>query len=145
MKRGPLLALALTVAVLAAGLLSFGLTRWLAAPAAAPDDELAWMQSEFHLTPAQVAAIDRLHDDYAPVCMAHCAAINRARAQLATAPDPAAARTELARLEAVCSDATQAHLQRVAAIMPPAQAARFLALTTPKVAAQSHAAPLDLR
>ena len=147
MKRGPLLALALTVAVLAAGFLAFGLTRWLArpAPVATTDNELAWMQSEFHLTPAQVATIEKLHDDYDPICMEHCAAIVRARKQLATASDPDAARAELARLETVCRDATQAHLQRVAAVMAPAEGARFLALTTPKVATQSHAAPLDLR
>jgi hypothetical protein len=122
---------------LAAAALAFGVT-WLALRPSADTDEIAWLRTEFNLTPVQVTAIQQLHDDYFPVCMAHCAAISKARKQ--SAP-PA----EIARLEAVCHDATLAHLQRVAAVMPPAEAARFLALVTPKVSGQSHATPLGLQ
>lgn len=142
MKR-PIL---LIVCTLAAGLLAFGLTRWACAPRmAGPGDEIAWMQSEFKLTPSQVAVIEKLHDDYHPVCMDHCKRILQARKNLASAPDKTAAQAELLRLEAVCHDATLAHLQRVAAVMTPDQGARFLSLVQPKVSGQSHHAPLGLK
>jgi hypothetical protein len=130
-----------TLLALAAAALAFGITHLCLRPsatAAANPDEIAWLRAEFNLTPVQVAAIEKLHADYHPVCMTHCAAITEAREQ--SAP-PA----ELARLEAVCRDATLAHLQRVAAVMSPAEAARFLALVEPKVSGHSHATPLGLK
>lgn len=138
----------LLLAVVAAAL-AFGLTYALLQPSAPPADmdELAWLQKEFHLTAAQTAAIDQLHDDYFPVCMDHCKRIVRAREALvaATPSDRAAAEAELARLKTVCHDATLAHLKRVAAVMPPDEGARFLALVGPKVSGQNHDAPLGLQ
>ncbi|CAM3122874.1 hypothetical protein [Rariglobus hedericola] len=129
----------------AAAVLAFGITHFaLRHPATAPT-ELAWMQKEFHLTAAQTAVIEKIHTDYQPVCADHCARIIKAREQLASAADPAAARVELARLEAVCQQATQTHLQRVADVMSPADAARFLALVGPKLSNQNHSAPLGLK
>jgi hypothetical protein len=129
-----------TLLALSAAALAFGVTFLCLRPsvAAASPDEIAWLRTEFHLTPAQLAAVKQLHADYHPVCMAHCAAITEARE---TSAPPA----ELARLEAVCRDATLAHLQRVAAVMPPAEGTRFLALVTPKVSGQPHDAPLGLK
>lgn len=109
--------------------------------------EFAWLQSEFRLTAEQTSAVAKLHDDYDPVCMTHCRAIIKARAKLSAAPasEQPAARAELTRLEAVCHDATLAHLKRVAAVMSPDQGARFLALVEPKLSGQNHAAPLGLK
>jgi hypothetical protein len=126
---------------LAAGLLAFAATsRFLSAktdaPLANPEDRLAWLAREFHLTPGQAAAAERLQIAYAPVCEAHCAAIADAERALAEADDDSArvaARAELARLEKVCADATRAHLEAIAALMEPAQAVRFLALMEPRV------------
>jgi Spy/CpxP family protein refolding chaperone len=140
--------LALVVAALA-----FGLTRWLAPHPHADADEMAWMKTEFHLTPAQTAAIEKLHEDYSPVCMEHCRLIREARARLTAldaanqraTPDYAAAQAEMTRLKAVCHDATQKHLKAVAAQMSPDEGRRFLDLTIPKLAGQSHDAPLDPR
>lgn len=136
-----------TLLALAAAALAFGVTHFCLRPSSADTDEIAWMRTEFKLTDTQVAAIEKLHDDYFPVCMAHCAAITRARKQLDAAPpdEKPAAQAEFARLQAVCHDATLAHLQRVAAVMPPDQGARFLALVGPKVSGQSHDAPLGLK
>jgi hypothetical protein len=134
-----------SLVALAAAAFAFGITHLaLRHPAPAPA-KLAWMQKEFHLTAAQTAAIEKIHADYAPVCAEHCARIIKARDQLASAADPAAARAELTRLEAICRDATQAHLQRVAAAMSAKEGARFLALVGPKVSSQTHAAPLGLK
>ena len=127
-----------TLLALAAAALAFGITHLCLRNAATNADEIAWLRNEFNLTAIQIAAIEKLHDDYEPVCMAHCDAITQARQK--SAP-PA----ELTRLEAVCHDATLAHLQRVAAVMPPAEGARFLALVTPKISGQSHDAPLGLK
>jgi hypothetical protein len=143
-NRGLLFA----ICVLVAGLASFGLTRWIAAPTAAEmTDEISWMRDEFHLSPTQTAAIEKLHDDYFPVCMEHCRLVAKARKSLATAPaaDQPAAQAELLRLETVCQDATRAHLQRVAAVMPPDEGERFLALVLPKLTHLEHNAPLGLK
>jgi hypothetical protein len=143
-KRG----LLFVVCVIVAGLASFGLTRWIATPAVVEmDDEITWMRDEFHLSPAQTAAIEKLHDDYFPVCMEHCRLVGAARKSLAAAPaaEKPAAQAEILRLETVCQDATRAHLQRVAAVMPPDEGERFLALVLPKLTHLEHNAPLGLK
>ena len=142
----------LVLLALAVGAIAFGLTRWLACPHA-DADELAWMKTEFHLTSAQTAAIEQLHDDYSPVCMEHCRLIREAGVRLTAfdtasqrnSADYAAAFAEMNRLKGVCHDATQKHLEAVAAQMSPDEGRRFLDLTLPKLVDQSHAAPLDLR
>lgn len=130
MKR----ALLLIVLVVAVGAVAFVVTRGLVPRP--PADSLDWMTREFELTPAQRAAIDRLHADYAVVCERHCAAIIAAR----EAGDP----VELRRLETVCNESTRAHLRAVAAHMEPAAARRFLELVEPKIADHRHEAPLGL-
>jgi hypothetical protein len=143
-KRGLIFALC----VLVAGLASFGLTRWLASPAVVVmNDEITWIRDEFHLSPAQTAAIEKLHDDYFPVCMEHCKLVVAARKSLASAPvsEKPAAQAELLRLETVCQNATRAHLQRVAAVMPPGEGQRFLALVLPKLTHLEHTSPLGLK
>lgn len=144
MKRGVLLALT----VLAAGLLAFGITRYFGPSAPAEmTDEIAWMRSEFHLTAEQAAAVEKLHDDYFPVCMEHCRLVARARKTLAaaSADERPSAQAELARLQSVCETATREHLRRVAAAMPPAEGERFLALVLPKLTHLEHNAPLGLK
>ncbi|MDR1280537.1 MAG: hypothetical protein LBK99_06910 [Opitutaceae bacterium] len=145
MKR----ALCIIVSALAAGLLAFGLTAWLARPSvSAPAGELAWLRAEFLLTPAQAAAVEKLHAAYEPVCEEHCARVRQARADLDGTVTPearAAATAELARLERLCKDTTRAHLREVAACMDPAQARRFLALTEPRLDATAHAGPVGIR
>ncbi|AHF89037.1 hypothetical protein OPIT5_00875 [Opitutaceae bacterium TAV5] len=141
--------LRIVFSALAAGLLAFGLTAWLARPSAsAPAGELAWLRAEFSLTPEQAAAVEKLHAAYEPVCEDHCARVQQARADLDAAATPearAAATAELARLEQLCKDTTRAHLREVAACMDPAQARRFLALTEPRLDATAHAGPVGLR
>jgi len=144
-------ALCLAIA-LVAGLVSFGLTRWIAA-SSAPADEMAWLRQEFALTPAQSEAIERLHADYRPVCAEHCARIMEARERLvalerAGGPDTAAhaaAAAEMAQLIRTCTESTRRHLEAVAALMSPDQGRRYLELVGAKVAQHSHAEPFGLR
>lgn len=135
-----------TLVALAAAAIAFGVTHLCLRPSA-DADEIAWMRTEFSLTDTQVATIEKLHEDYHPVCMTHCAAITKARAQLddASTADKPSAQAELSRLETVCHDATQAHLTRVASVMSPEQGARFLKLVLPKVSGQAHDGPLGLK
>jgi hypothetical protein len=144
--------LRLILLALAVGGIAFGLTRLLAHPHA-KTDEMAWMKTEFHLTPAQTAAIEKIHEAYAPVCMEHCRRIRDTRALLQSietagrlnTAEHAAALAEMIRLKGICHDATQKQLEDVAAQMAPAEGRRFLALTLPKLSDQSHDGPIDLR
>ena len=141
--------------ILCAGVGGFGafqITRWAGStPPAQGVAPLTWLKSEFHLSTSQMAAIETLHHDYQPVCRDHCEKIHQARARLAAAKPASAtgeanaALAELARVEAVCRDATRAHLERVAALMAPADGARFLALMVPKLASPSAEASCDLK
>jgi hypothetical protein len=45
----------------------------------------------------------------------------------------------------VCREATRAHLLRVAAIMDPAQAERFIDLVLPKLSGQKHDESCELK
>ena len=138
MSRRPLLLLALA---LAAGLLGYGLTRLAvrtpAAEAAATEAQLDWLAREFSLDDDARAEVARLQAAYEPVCETQCAAVARVQASLRSAGDSparAAAEAELARLKRVCAEATQTHLREVAALMPPAEAKRFLVMMEPRVA-----------
>ena len=132
-----LLALAVAVAAI-----SFFHTRGLAPQAA--EDQKAWLQREFKLSPAQMAAVDKLQSDYQPVCTGHCRLIMEARDRLAAHPADAAAQADVTRLEGVCHDATMQHLREVAAVMAPDQGRRFLTLVEPKVSRHQHEGPLGL-
>ena len=98
-------------AVVAACALAFGVCYTMSDEpelrrAARENDAMAWLQTEFHLSEGQFAAIKQLHDDYGVVCGAHCAAIMAAKAR----PAPAA---EIAALEKTCVDAMADELNEV--------------------------------
>lgn len=140
MSRRPLVTVVL---VLVAALLGYGLTRLVLRPPApdelsSPEARMAWMEREFALSADACAQIKRLQSAYDPVCEKHCAAIVRAQAALRAAGDDptarAAAQAELARLKQVCAESTRAHLQAVAAQMPPAEAGRFMAMMEHRIA-----------
>jgi len=94
-------------------------------------DALAWLRTEFKLDLEQYAAIKKLHEDYREVCAGHCAAIMDAQNRHA----PAA---EVAALEKTCVAAMTAHFKRVAALMPPGQGERYLAIVLPRIADFDH-------
>jgi hypothetical protein len=139
--KTPLLLLALLLALGGGYLVTDRLLHSaLPPPAVGPEAKIDWLAREFSLSPAARTEIERLQLAYAPVCEGHCAAIAAAETALAAAraaSDPAAhtaAEAELERLKRVCAEATRAHLEAVAAHMPPPQAARFLALMEPRIA-----------
>lgn len=99
--------------------------------AAREKDAMAWLQVEFHLDEARFAAIKRLHEDYSVECGEHCAAIMAAREKKAP---PA----EIAALEKFCVDSMGVHFRKVAALMPPGEGERYLAVVLPRIAEHSH-------
>jgi hypothetical protein len=125
------------LAVLAAGAVSFGVFYVMnddpdVRHAAQERDAMAWLRAEFHLTDAQFAAVKRLHEGYGAECAEHCSMIASARRRHAPAG-------EVAGLEQVCVDSMTAHFRRVAALMPPGEGERYLALVLPRVKGYAHA------
>lgn len=137
--------LTLLAVVALVGGASYGLTRvfWPAAPA--DEDQVTWLAREFKLSAAQKTAVEKLHHAYLPVCSDHCAAIVDVRERLAFTPQDATLRTELARLERECQQATLAHVRQVAACMDAAQGRRFLALVEPRILHHDHHAAFGLK
>lgn len=129
--------------IVAAALAAFGVAYLVSGDpalraAAREDDSMAWLRAEFRLNEAQFAAVKQVHDDYSIACGKHCAAIMEARERQA----PAA---EVAALEKICVDAMTVHFRRVAALMPPGQGERYLAIVLPRVAGYSHRGAPDVR
>jgi hypothetical protein len=137
--------LTLLAVVLVVGAGSYGVARLLWPAPPADEDQMVWLAREFQLTPAQLAAVRKLHYDYLPICSDHCAAIVDAREQLARRPNDATLRAEVARLEKICQDATLRHVREVGACMDPEQSRRFLALVEPRILRHDHQAAFGLR
>lgn len=106
--------------------------------AAREGDAMAWLRAEFRLDEAQFGAIKRLHDEYGIACSRHCAAIMDARERKA----PAA---EVAALEQTCVEAMTVHFRQVAALMPPAQGERYLAMVLPRISGYTHQGAPNVR
>jgi hypothetical protein len=99
--------------------------------AAREGDAMAWLKEEFHLNDAQFSAIRRMHAEFAIACAGHCAAIAEARRRGAS---PA----EIAGLEDTCVNAMVGHFRSVAALMPPGEGSRYLAIVLPRIADYDH-------
>jgi hypothetical protein len=99
--------------------------------AARAQDAMTWLRLEFHLTPAQEAAITKLQSEYAVVCTEHCLAILDARKRAAP---------ELAALEKTCTDSMRKHFTQVAALMSPGEGERYLREVLPRIDRFAHAA-----
>jgi hypothetical protein len=99
--------------------------------AAREGDAMAWLKTEFHLNGEQFEAVRRVHADFSRVCAGHCAAIAAARGRGAS---PA----EIAALENACVVAMVDHFRRVAALMPPGEGRRYLAIVLPRIADYDH-------
>lgn len=146
MKRlAVILAAAVAAAVL--GYLLVGLRHGATAVAleGARGADLAWIRAEFAISDEQFVAVQALHDAYAGQCAQHCADIVAARthrdALRSAAGTPAELREaerRIVTLEAVCNDATRAHLRRVAGAMPAAEGERFLRTVEPHLAQIPH-------
>jgi hypothetical protein len=139
------------VFALVAGLAAFAVTRYVQATKS--PDEMTWLKEEFHLTPAQALAIGKLHQAYEPVCADHCRKIMEMQERLSalesqgkqSSAEYTKARADWVSLCRECTNATQNHLERVAAEMAPEQGKRYLALVGPKLTQRDTGKPFGLR
>jgi len=71
-------SLVILLGALALGVVMFG-GSYFRRPARVPDDafgdDLSWLQDEFHLSDAEMARIQKLHEGYLPKCAEMCAKI----------------------------------------------------------------------
>jgi len=131
--RNLLLTLVALAALVAASATGFYLTQRdpVLREAAREDDAMAWLRTEFNLTPEQEAEIVALQDEYALVCTDHCALIVGARLRSAPAD-------EQVQLEADCVAAMREHFRQVAERMSPGQGERYLAIVLPRIGDYPH-------
>jgi small-conductance mechanosensitive channel len=100
-----------------------------------PNDDLSWLQNEFHLSTAELAPIRALHEGYLPQCAALCAQIAARKQELAAlvgngtnlTVEAQAKLAEIAALRQQCQSNMLQHFVAVSQAMPPAQGERYLA------------------
>jgi hypothetical protein len=98
-------------------------------------DDLSWLRTEFHLSDAELARIQKLHEGYLPKCAEMCDKIAAKKSELETTlnsstnVNPVAQQklAELAALRAQCQAQMLQHFIEVSQTMPPEQGRRYLA------------------
>jgi hypothetical protein len=136
MKRPFLLLIA--VLALAAGAFAifyFAGSRLCVWHGAAQTNELAWLQTEFHLDDAEMRRISALHDAYKPLCEEMCVRLAKKTRELEQALKGATnvsseiegKLNEVAALRAECQANMLRHFQEVSRAMPVEQGRRYLA------------------
>ena len=102
---------------------------------AKPADDLSWLQTEFHLSDAEMSHIRELHEGYVPKCADMCAKITAKKGELAAVlgtstnltAEAQAKLNEIATLRAQCQAQMLQHFVSVSQAMPPEQGRRYLA------------------
>ena len=102
---------------------------------AKPADDLSWLQTEFHLSDAEMSHIRELHEGYVPKCADMCAKIAAKKGELAAVlgtstnltAEAQAKLNEIAALRAECQAQMLQHFVSVSQAMPPEQGRRYLA------------------
>jgi hypothetical protein len=126
-------ALALGAAIFAGSFLTARHATILCCGSSAND--LSWLRDEFHLSDAEMARIQQLHDGYKPQCGKMCALIAAKDAEVQAAlgngtninAEAQKKLTELAALRLQCQAQMLAHFSNVSQAMPPEQGSRYLA------------------
>ena len=98
-------------------------------------DDLSWLRDEFHLSTAEMARIQKLHEGYLPKCAEMCAKIAAKKAGLEAALNGSTNVTavaqqklaEIAALRAQCQAQMLQHFMEVSQTMPPEEGRRYLA------------------
>ena len=94
--------------------------------------DLDWLQQEFHLSDAEMARIQKLHEGYLPKCAEMCAQIAAKKSEVETALNGSTNTAqqklaELAALRAQCQAQMLQHFTEVSQTMPAEQGRRYLA------------------
>jgi uncharacterized membrane protein len=109
--------------------------------------ELAWLQTEFHVSDADFARVAQLHENYRADCAERCRRVDAKNSELrdllaaTNAITPAIERTlqEAAQLRAHCQTEMLKHFYAVSRTMPPEQGRRYLAWVTSRTLGPQHA------
>ena len=102
---------------------------------AKPDDDLSWLQDEFHLSAAEMVQIRELHAGYLPRCAELCAKIAAKKGELESVMGHSTNLTaearlklgEIAALRMQCQSNMLQHFLTVSQAMPAEQGRRYLA------------------
>lgn len=136
MRRPALILVLVILSVVGLAVVSYlagkGMSRMAVTKSA---DELAWLQTEFQLTEAEMDRIRPLHEGYLPQCYEMCARIAEKERELDSilAKAPAsndvirAKLSQIAALRVQCQAQMLAHFQEVSLQMPAGQGRRYLA------------------
>ena len=97
-------------------------------------DDLSWLQTEFHLSDAEMVHIRELHEGYLPKCGEICAKIAEKKGELDAAlgnstnitAEAQVKLNELAALRAQCQAQMLQHFITVSQAMPPEEGKRYL-------------------
>jgi hypothetical protein len=108
--------------------------------------ELAWLQKEFHLSDAEFARIQKLHETYQAGCAERCERIDFKNAELSkllaqtnvVTQKIENALQEAAQLRTACQKAMLDHFYAVSQTMPPEQGKRYLAWVTERTLGSEH-------
>ena len=114
---------------------SFFLSQRVCMVCEAPPDNLAWLQKEYHLNAAELARIQKLHQDYLSQCNVMCRMVAVKKQEVAAAlknatnVNPVAEQklADLATCRAQCQTRMLQYFVAVSQIMPPAEGRRYLA------------------
>ena len=134
------------LAIVAAGVLAYCAAHWWRLSVhehnvPPPLDPLAWVQKEFHLTDAELAAVEEKHRAYQPKCAEMCRRIEEANERVASLLHKSRAMTpeleeaiRAAQLrQAECQTAMLTHIYETAALMPAEAAQSYLKTVTSRV------------
>lgn len=111
-----------------------------------PQEEVAWMKTEFGLSDAELRKVEQLHSAYIPRCDENCRRIELAGAKVGQlveqsggmSAELAAAIREEEKARADCRVELMAHLYETAAAMPPEAGREFLRSAIPTVCPTAH-------
>jgi hypothetical protein len=100
-----------------------------------PPGGLNWLQKKFHLNDAEMARIQKLHENYLSQCAAMCRMVADKKLEVAVAlnnstnVNPVAEQklSELAVCRAQCQSRMLRYFVAVSQVMPPAEGHRYLA------------------
>jgi hypothetical protein len=106
-----------------------------------PGGEMEWLKCEYHLSDAQFARIQQLHQQYAPTCDLMCEKITKANDRLdelvgthrQVTPEVSAALKECLAAQAECREAMLGHVYAVSAEMSAEDGARYLQMMKARI------------
>jgi hypothetical protein len=108
-----------------------------------------WFRCEFGLDQATCTAIEEAQAEFNVACERHCADVAAAEKALASLPTDAlaerraAAEAAVKAAEAHCREAREAHVRRLAAMMPPEAGKRYLDIALARLAKLDHSGSHD--